>query len=127
MANENFLADLAATARQLLSVLSESLSMGDEADMMSFLDLMVEVEVEQPKSKSKSKSNQLNLKLETETKITQGWCSIGLEEFIEEDICRRLVNCTHLFHNHCVSQWLQKQPSCPLCRTKIKIQNMALW
>ena len=127
MANENFLADLAATARQLLSVLSESLSMGDEADMMSFLDLMVEVEVEQPKSKSKSKSNQLNLKLETETKITQGCCSICLEEFIEEDICRRLVNCTHLFHNHCVSQWLQKQPSCPLCRTKIKIQNMALW
>jgi hypothetical protein len=28
--------------------------------------------------------------------------------------------CSHLFHSHCISKWLQRKLSCPMCRTQLR-------
>lgn len=42
-------------------------------------------------------------------------CSICLEEFIGNTQLIQL-NCNHIYHPHCINDWLQRQSSCPLCR-----------
>ncbi|CAK4066906.1 unnamed protein product [Aphanomyces euteiches] len=42
-------------------------------------------------------------------------CSICLEDMQENESCVRL-RCEHTFHMACVSEWLRRDVSCPLCR-----------
>jgi len=43
-------------------------------------------------------------------------CSICLEEFnSEKDIS--ILDCKHIYHMDCIIEWINKDPSCPLCRT----------
>ncbi|GMI80601.1 hypothetical protein HRI_001729400 [Hibiscus trionum] len=46
-------------------------------------------------------------------------CVICLEEFKEDDSCRVLPNCKHLYHQFCIDQWLVKNRHCPLCRGSV--------
>ncbi|XP_056164702.1 NEP1-interacting protein 1-like [Syzygium oleosum] len=46
-------------------------------------------------------------------------CSICLQDFECKDEARRLPNCRHLFHLHCIDKWICKQRSCPLCRSPV--------
>ncbi|CAI5467414.1 unnamed protein product [Closterium sp. Yama58-4] len=45
-------------------------------------------------------------------------CSICYEEFVAEDSLQVVVECGHVFHTHCLQQWLECKPrkSCPFCR-----------
>ena len=43
-------------------------------------------------------------------------CSVCLEQFITEEEVVSL-QCSHIFHEKCITLWFQKQYSCPLCRT----------
>jgi hypothetical protein len=45
-------------------------------------------------------------------------CAVCLCEFEDEDVCIQLP-CEHLFHEACVSRWLQQDSSCPQCRFNI--------
>ena len=45
-------------------------------------------------------------------------CSICLDEFTENTPLIQL-NCNHMYHPHCINDWLQRQPSCPLCRCEL--------
>lgn len=45
-------------------------------------------------------------------------CQICMEDFAEGDELRTLP-CFHLFHSHCVDQWLKVNSICPTCRHKI--------
>lgn len=45
-------------------------------------------------------------------------CQICMENFEEGDELRTLP-CFHLFHSHCVDQWLKVNSICPTCRHKI--------
>jgi hypothetical protein len=45
-------------------------------------------------------------------------CRICMEDFAEGDELRTLP-CFHLFHAHCVDQWLKVNSICPTCRHKI--------
>ncbi|XP_075243462.1 uncharacterized protein LOC142337817 [Convolutriloba macropyga] len=46
-------------------------------------------------------------------------CSICLANFEVEETTTKLPECTHLFHHPCITHWLQKSPTCPLCRTPV--------
>ncbi|CAN8232761.1 unnamed protein product [Cochlearia groenlandica] len=47
-------------------------------------------------------------------------CSICMEDYVyessSEKIIIRMPNCTHLFHQDCIFEWLKRRNSCPLCR-----------
>lgn len=48
-------------------------------------------------------------------------CSICLTKLVSGAVVKKLP-CDHEFHNHCLNQWLEKHPTCPLCRTDV-VQN----
>ena len=43
-------------------------------------------------------------------------CSICLDNICEENTVIKL-DCNHIFHGQCISQWLSENSSCPLCRS----------
>ncbi|KAG9398503.1 hypothetical protein AC1031_014285 [Aphanomyces cochlioides] len=47
--------------------------------------------------------------------LVDGMCSICLDDMQDNDACVRL-RCDHAFHMPCVSAWLSRDVSCPLCR-----------
>ena len=51
-------------------------------------------------------------------------CSICLTAFSVGCVILALPRCSHLFHEHCVSTWLQhKSRRCPLCRQEVTIDD----
>lgn len=44
-------------------------------------------------------------------------CSICLEECTSNDTF--ILECKHSFHIHCISMWMIKKTSCPICRVDI--------
>ncbi|KAK0741755.1 hypothetical protein B0T21DRAFT_345642 [Apiosordaria backusii] len=61
-------------------------------------------------------------------------CGICLEEFCEKDADRvpsavvSLPLCGHCFHKLCITEWLQQNNSCPMCRRKfISVEECLEW
>uniref|UniRef100_A0A3Q7G806 RING-type domain-containing protein n=1 Tax=Solanum lycopersicum TaxID=4081 RepID=A0A3Q7G806_SOLLC len=55
-------------------------------------------------------------------------CSICLSDFEHRDKGRKIVKCSHIFHENCLDKWLMQgkgQATCPLCRSVIIPENMA--
>jgi uncharacterized membrane protein YgcG len=57
-------------------------------------------------------------------------CIICLEDFkqndkknLEEKDEISILECGHKFHRNCITDWLKKDESCPLCRTKFNIKG----
>ncbi|KAJ5072902.1 hypothetical protein M0811_09348 [Anaeramoeba ignava] len=46
-------------------------------------------------------------------------CSICRCEYEDGEEIRRLP-CLHYFHKDCIDQWIKSNPTCPICKTKIK-------
>jgi Ring finger domain len=44
---------------------------------------------------------------------------IIMHKIDDGDVISHGKHCHHLFHNDCLTLWLQKQPSCPCCRLAI--------
>ncbi len=59
----------------------------------------------------------VNLHKNFENKEKCDTCSICIDKFKEEDICREL-KCHHLFHKDCIDPWLESNILCPVCRTE---------
>ena len=56
--------------------------------------------------------------LSTEIKIKCDNCSVCRDEFRENDTIK-LLNCEHIFHADCISNWLtQYSYKCPCCRSE---------
>ena len=47
-------------------------------------------------------------------------CAVCLTEYGAEDVLKKLPQCGHWFHSHCIDAWLRKKASCPICRTGIE-------
>lgn len=47
-------------------------------------------------------------------------CPICISEFKEEDACRQLPGCNHMFHQSCIDLWLLRRGDCPLCKQPIE-------
>jgi hypothetical protein len=45
-------------------------------------------------------------------------CCICMEDFIETDTIVKTA-CTHLYHRHCLADWLRQARTCPVCRMDI--------
>ncbi|XP_057459233.1 RING-H2 finger protein ATL14-like [Actinidia eriantha] len=45
-------------------------------------------------------------------------CAVCLEAFRDDQWCRSLPKCRHLFHAGCVDRWLTKVANCPVCRPR---------
>jgi len=52
-------------------------------------------------------------KLEPKQLQSQENCAICWEKF--DATCRQL-NCSHIFHLHCIQQWIEREKTCPTCR-----------
>ncbi|KAE8671054.1 putative clathrin assembly protein [Hibiscus syriacus] len=50
-------------------------------------------------------------------------CAICLDEFNQGQWCRNLVGCGHLFHRRCLDSWLIQVTSCPICRTRVCLDD----
>ncbi|KAL2944253.1 putative RING-H2 finger protein ATL53 [Bienertia sinuspersici] len=49
-------------------------------------------------------------------------CSICLGEgYEDEEMCKVLPECNHVFHSNCIDQWLKKKQSCPVCRKIFRV------
>lgn len=48
-------------------------------------------------------------------------CVICLEDMKDGELCRRLSQCNHIFHETCVKPWLIKNRSCPICRLPLLV------
>ena len=46
-------------------------------------------------------------------------CSICLNANNENDDWVKLKECSHVFHRECISTWIKKNDSCPLCRREV--------
>lgn len=53
-----------------------------------------------------------------------GECVICLEQM---GVTKKLVMlpCGHTYHAHCIRRWVQQQPTCPLCVTKVVVNEGA--
>ncbi|GER27801.1 RING/U-box superfamily protein [Striga asiatica] len=48
-------------------------------------------------------------------------CAICLDSFQVGDLCRNIPVCKHLFHSKCLDRWIRKNPTCPVCRTRVDL------
>ncbi|KMT13065.1 hypothetical protein BVRB_4g087040 [Beta vulgaris subsp. vulgaris] len=54
--------------------------------------------------------------------IRRNGCSICLREgYEDDDMCKILPECDHVFHSECIDQWLNKKQSCPVCRKIFRV------
>lgn len=49
--------------------------------------------------------------------FNQTSCMVCLIDFDFNDIVRKVEICKHVFHPKCLMMWLQREESCPLCKT----------
>ena len=53
-------------------------------------------------------------------------CVICLEPITNESMCR-MLSCFHIFHAHCVANWLVTNASCPMCNKDLsKVQDVKI-
>ena len=52
-------------------------------------------------------------------------CSICTECFEYEDKVS-VLECTHIFHSNCIKEWGHYNPSCPICKSTIPVEEREL-
>ncbi|CAF0720369.1 unnamed protein product [Adineta steineri] len=55
-----------------------------------------------------------------QTILTNTQCYICLEDFQSIDSIK-ILNCQHIFHTHCINEWLRNHSNCAYCRTAVRI------
>lgn len=53
---------------------------------------------------------------ETNSSVGGGCCICLRDGFEDDELCKVLPECDHVFHSDCIDQWLKKNQSCPVCR-----------
>lgn len=46
-------------------------------------------------------------------------CAVCLNEFEDDDTCRLIPKCDHVFHPECIDAWLESHVTCPVCRANL--------
>ncbi|XP_057767309.1 RING-H2 finger protein ATL43-like [Salvia miltiorrhiza] len=53
-------------------------------------------------------------------------CAVCLTRFEAEEVLRLLPKCKHAFHVECVDTWLDRHSTCPLCRYRVRPEDVLL-
>lgn len=56
-----------------------------------------------------------NVKITEEHCRNNMQCSVCMDDFVLEETVKKL-RCEHLFHENCITPWLQMHATCPVCR-----------
>jgi len=66
-------------------------------------------------------SKRLSSSLWNHLSINKAECSICLEGYCQsEKVCvSKNPDCSHVFHQECIAEWLKKHDKCPLCRVDL--------
>jgi len=51
-------------------------------------------------------------------------CAICRDTFSSDTPLLQLHTCQHFFCEKCIEQWLQREPSCPICRKKVSLGSI---
>lgn len=54
-------------------------------------------------------------------------CAVCLSKFEDIEVLRLLPQCKHAFHIGCIDHWLENHSSCPLCRCRISVEDVAFF
>ncbi|KAK4372826.1 hypothetical protein RND71_008210 [Anisodus tanguticus] len=50
-------------------------------------------------------------------------CTVCMESFESSTVGAKQVACGHVFHSHCLTNWLSLHNSCPLCRFQVTLSQ----
>lgn len=100
--------------RQLQELLNEDDSLFDRSLTLSEIELL-----EDQQSVDSSVVGLCKWNDETASAYSQGLCVVCLFDFEEGEKVRKLP-CGHVFHARCVSRWLCRFPSCPICKAFVE-------
>ncbi|KAJ6882539.1 hypothetical protein NC651_028966 [Populus alba x Populus x berolinensis] len=53
-----------------------------------------------------------------DARSSSGVCAVCMEEF-ESGVEAARTPCSHVYHRHCITKWLQESNTCPLCRREL--------
>jgi hypothetical protein len=51
-------------------------------------------------------------------------CLICHEDFVHDEILRKVVMCQHQFHHDCIKAWYNKSATCPICKQDLSKSEM---
>ncbi|GFT51876.1 e3 ubiquitin-protein ligase RNF126, partial [Trichonephila clavipes] len=52
-------------------------------------------------------------------------CAVCLEKFNLQEKAKQLP-CSHLYHEKCIIPWLERQATCPNCRSQVQYRNRSI-
>lgn len=97
------------------------------SDLENRPSIIVERIFQQDESLSRDPNRELQISTQTfnTTNMKFDECSICTECFEGEDTVS-VLECSHIFHNKCITEWGHYSPSCPICKNTIPVQERDL-
>ncbi|CAL1282933.1 unnamed protein product [Larinioides sclopetarius] len=96
---------------------------GDEEIDALASQLLDEVEISGPPPLSKDQIKSLPSLQITADLLEKGMqCTVCMDDFSLRDKAKRLP-CNHLYHEKCITPWLERQATCPNCREVVQVQS----
>jgi len=87
---------------------------------------MLDVGIHESLESYKTYEKKPNIRLDVESKLAGGDCkencSICNCDIEINDMIANL-DCNHIFHTNCISEWVMYKPECPCCRALISVKN----
>lgn len=59
-------------------------------------------------------------KIEINENKTNILCVICQDNINNNDIIRKITNCSHVFHVNCIDEWFSENTKCPLCNFELE-------
>lgn len=54
-------------------------------------------------------------------------CTICIDSFTPNSVCKQVMMCEHIFHSKCLDFWLDKKPRCPNCQNLVNQAAIESW
>jgi hypothetical protein len=102
-----------------VSNLNENRSTSNNNYLENYSKLPIKnIKTDKNKNIKKFKVTKKDFKKNDKGKLEAQSCCICLNEMKINDECA-LLKCKHIFHNRCITQWLENKRICPFCRSDI--------